>query len=242
MIVTCPSCETKFKVPAEAIPEAGRKVRCIKCQHVWLQKPEPEDDAPQVPDTPPPDLSPPPPPPSDRESEDEDESEAFDTYEGTERFSDRYDEPSSNVAMVALFVLLILGNAAAAGVAFASQLYTLPGVSAIYGMFDIYDTEGMVLSGLKVTKAPTKAEQKFFVEGFIQNTSASEKRVPKMAVTLKDSNNEVIRSWPSGGKGETLAAGEKVPFRVTVRTKKTDPATIVVDIGNAMQLSRRVGE
>jgi predicted Zn finger-like uncharacterized protein len=35
MQLTCPSCGTKFSVPEGALGEAGRSVKCSKCQHVW---------------------------------------------------------------------------------------------------------------------------------------------------------------------------------------------------------------
>jgi predicted Zn finger-like uncharacterized protein len=35
MILECPSCEAKFKIPPGAIPEAGRKVRCANCKNTW---------------------------------------------------------------------------------------------------------------------------------------------------------------------------------------------------------------
>lgn len=35
MILVCPSCEAKFKVPDNAIPPEGRKVRCANCGHAW---------------------------------------------------------------------------------------------------------------------------------------------------------------------------------------------------------------
>jgi|GEM_PF-4328848 len=38
--LVCPSCDAGFKVPATAIPEEGRTVRCAKCKHEWLATPE----------------------------------------------------------------------------------------------------------------------------------------------------------------------------------------------------------
>ncbi len=35
MILVCPSCESKFKVPDNAIPPEGRKVRCAQCGNAW---------------------------------------------------------------------------------------------------------------------------------------------------------------------------------------------------------------
>ncbi len=48
MILVCPSCDAKFKVPDGAIPPGGRTVRCAKCKNSWhadakdaLRKPAP---------------------------------------------------------------------------------------------------------------------------------------------------------------------------------------------------------
>lgn len=37
MIITCPSCAAKFKLPETALGSKGRKVRCSRCGHVWRQ-------------------------------------------------------------------------------------------------------------------------------------------------------------------------------------------------------------
>jgi predicted Zn finger-like uncharacterized protein len=34
-ILQCPECNNRFRVPANAIGAAGRKVRCAACKHVW---------------------------------------------------------------------------------------------------------------------------------------------------------------------------------------------------------------
>ena len=65
MILTCPSCGSRFQIPDGALGAAGRKVKCSACQHVWFQAPEG-----RVADPPPapaagqatPDISPPPEP------------------------------------------------------------------------------------------------------------------------------------------------------------------------------------
>lgn len=36
MIIACPECSTKFNVDSDRIPDAGAKVRCARCKHVFL--------------------------------------------------------------------------------------------------------------------------------------------------------------------------------------------------------------
>src|SRR5579872_5537623 len=47
MILTCPSCATRYQADAAKFLPAGRNVKCAKCGHVWHQgapatEPEPE--------------------------------------------------------------------------------------------------------------------------------------------------------------------------------------------------------
>jgi predicted Zn finger-like uncharacterized protein len=37
MILTCPSCATRYQTDAAKFPPEGRQVRCAKCGHVWHQ-------------------------------------------------------------------------------------------------------------------------------------------------------------------------------------------------------------
>jgi predicted Zn finger-like uncharacterized protein len=39
MLLTCPECSAKYNVADGAIPAKGRTVRCVACQHSWMQTP-----------------------------------------------------------------------------------------------------------------------------------------------------------------------------------------------------------
>ena len=45
MLLTCPSCETSFRVDPRALGSAGRTVRCARCQNSWFAAPEREQEA-----------------------------------------------------------------------------------------------------------------------------------------------------------------------------------------------------
>lgn len=51
MIITCPACQTQFRLPEGALGASGRKLRCSACRHVWfaapqIHEPEPADAPP----------------------------------------------------------------------------------------------------------------------------------------------------------------------------------------------------
>lgn len=40
MIVSCPTCSTRYTLSDSSLGHDGRKVRCAKCGHIWWQRPE----------------------------------------------------------------------------------------------------------------------------------------------------------------------------------------------------------
>src|SRR5471032_2416724 len=51
MILTCPSCATRYQADEAKFPAAGRQVRCAKCGHVWHQGPlAPEEQVAETPE------------------------------------------------------------------------------------------------------------------------------------------------------------------------------------------------
>jgi predicted Zn finger-like uncharacterized protein len=53
MIVTCPSCDTRFRVDDAALVDGdgrprSRELRCAKCGHTWRHVPAPEPDPPAI--------------------------------------------------------------------------------------------------------------------------------------------------------------------------------------------------
>src|SRR4030088_3459401 len=48
MLIVCPSCQTSYDVTAASLGEAGRSVRCVRCQEVWFAPRAAAETAPMV--------------------------------------------------------------------------------------------------------------------------------------------------------------------------------------------------
>ena len=40
MQIACPNCSSRYRVPDESIGPGGRRVKCVKCDNIWLVEPE----------------------------------------------------------------------------------------------------------------------------------------------------------------------------------------------------------
>lgn len=67
MILTCPSCDTRYEVNPVALSPSGQTVRCAKCGNSWTEKPPGDMPLAVEPEAAPPPPPPPPPPPAPEE-------------------------------------------------------------------------------------------------------------------------------------------------------------------------------
>jgi predicted Zn finger-like uncharacterized protein len=59
MIIECPNCTRRYRIADDAVPAAGRTVRCASCKTAWHQAaPEPEPELPPPPPQPEPQPAP----------------------------------------------------------------------------------------------------------------------------------------------------------------------------------------
>lgn len=112
-----------------------------------------------------------------------------------------------------------------------------PVLSGLYGMFGASETEGLLFSDVTMEREQEGGKARFILAGSIRNYSNATRTVPTVRVLLKNKTNETLwgREYPVNHE---LKAGEVYPFRITnVETSfASSVATIVVDMGNAMQL------
>jgi predicted Zn finger-like uncharacterized protein len=233
MILTCPSCDTRYAVDGSKFPVAGRTVRCAKCGHSWHQAAEAAETeeleiAPQPPATA---FDPAPEPglvvhPSVADTP---MSESF-------AASPSAMSPSSTRAFAPAAVApeprapLAPKLAVVAGWAGLIAVVLLIAVSAVRYRQDIaviwpqsagvYSSLGLRVnaSGIDFRQVDYHRESEdgqvvLAVSGVIVNAGSRQLPVPQMVrVTLSDVSNHELYHWTFKPNATVLSPGQSVPF------------------------------
>jgi predicted Zn finger-like uncharacterized protein len=214
MILTCPSCATRYSVDAAKFPAAGRQVRCANCGNSWHQAgPAPEDVAEAPPE---PVLAAPAPAA---------EAVAESVPRGTRSFVPTPAPVEEGPRMAWLPMLGI-----AAGWAGLIAVVLLIGLSAVRYRQEItviwpqsagvYSSLGMNVNAHGVDFAHPNyhfesedGQRVLAVTGAIVNNGTRELPVPQVVrVTLSDASNHEIYHWNFAPGVQTLKPKQSVPF------------------------------
>jgi predicted Zn finger-like uncharacterized protein len=212
MILSCPSCATRYLIDPAALGETGRLVRCARCSHSWTERP-PQDIPKQV------DVLPPP--------------------EQPEKVTPL--PPGSNLPALnnaprrrgwigwAALVLVVVGIAAGAYFQRETIIEKWPDALLIYGRLGFGEEAqdlGLELSNVKQTTSIVNDQTVVTLFGEIVNISDQPQDVPRIVADIMDKNRDVIRTWIVTPRASRLEPGEKTEFE----DDYTDPPKEAVQI------------
>jgi predicted Zn finger-like uncharacterized protein len=222
MILTCPSCSTRYTVDEAKFPAAGRMVRCAKCGHSWHQPgPEPEPaPEPEAAPAPEPEAVPAAPAPESAAP-----AQAEEIFGGTRAYAPPAQLPEKErgqgwhtAAVVAGWVglvamVLLIGYSA---VRYRQDIATIwPQSAGVYSGLGLPVNAG----GLDFDKVDYRRENEdgqtvLVVTGLIVNRSSREMPVPQtVRVELQDADKRGLYSWPFTPDAKILNPGASLPFR-----------------------------
>ena len=228
MILSCPSCKTRYVVPDSAIGPTGRRVRCANCRYSWVQDPPALDlrtaasaDEAAEPPVPVPAPAPrpePPQPPSWAQAGAEAEPEAEPEPAGEEWEPAR--RPRRNRARL-WTMLAVIAGLLMVGAVVALQVFGLPEfVRKI--VLPVQNANALTITGRPERSRLASGQDLLVLHGEITNTSDETQRVPQIRAELRDAQNNVVHSW---------SIAPPVPYLEARRTQRFDSAERDVPAG-----------
>ncbi len=220
MIVTCSACKTRFVVSPSAIGDEGRRVRCARCSHTWFQTPSDDMLEPDVLD--PGSMESPPEPPPVSEV----------TLPAIHR---QYVTPGwlKTVSIMMLLLSLVGGF-----IVFESTLRPM-GLGSVYEMTGMVQTDGLALEEVDIQALPARRKMRYFVSGTIINHAQDVRTIPVLRISLTDSDLGMLHSKDLVSDGRRLEPGESVPFKTRLEGNPAQVEYVLLDLGNAVELSQR---
>lgn len=222
MILTCPSCATRYSVDGTKFPAAGRMVRCAKCGHSWHQEPEvPEVEiAPvmAVDDIPLPEAQAASAPAGSVVDEPD-----YAMASGTRAYAPRTETTQprqplgARLAVVAGWIGLIavVVLIAVSAVRYRQDIAVIwPQSAGVYSSLGLpVNASGIDFRQVEYRRESEDGQPVLTVSGIIVNASPRELPVPQsVRVTLSDAGNREIYHWTFKPGALVLTAGQSVPF------------------------------
>ena len=233
MILTCPSCGTRYAIDAAKFPPQGRNVRCAKCGHSWHQAgeaPESAEAAPAAAQAPAAAFVPPPreqqPAVADRDAHRDDVAAVaapFAPESSTRNFGAIVVEEKERAplgpklalvggwAALILVVLLI----AFAAVRYRQDIATIwPQSAGVYSSLGLQvNSSGIDFRQVEYRRESEDGQVVLAVSGQIVNAGQRELPVPQtVRVTLSDASNHELYHWTFKPTATVLAPGQTIPF------------------------------
>jgi len=211
IVLSCPSCSTRYRANPQAIGENGRRVRCASCNHTWTA--ELEDPA-SLPDIEPVAVE------TEVVEEPVIEEEPAKPHEVfREREAAKRRTMSAAVAggawggLVAVCGLLFL-----TAWIFRVDVVTLwPQASSAYATMGAeVNPYGYSVSELNITRESEHGVPLVVIEGHVHNFDYKSHPVPDLRAILKDENGESLLEWAIPITGGSVSAGERREFRTIV--------------------------
>lgn len=241
MILTCPSCATRYEVDAANFPPAGRDVRCVKCGHVWHAMPE-LDELPESEFQ----SAPPSPPPSYQQSFSRDPEPQEEVQEELPPAPSRTAAAAPEDPWYTRRPVLIAGWAGLAAliliIGFVASVYRHQVVQAWPKSAALYNDIGAKTGGtglqireVSSSEAPDKGQIVLTVTGTLTNVTGHELPVPQIRVGLLNREKRELFHWMVAPSVMTLKPGQSTRFVTRLSNPPEGAATYEVRLAKAAE-------
>jgi predicted Zn finger-like uncharacterized protein len=208
MIVTCPSCEAKYRVDAAALEARRGRAKCASCAHVWTV----EDEALTL-------VEPVSSPAPSREAEDAEPrpslrdkpAAAIRAREDARRRKARVAAEGAGWAGVAACMAIVLTGAVVFRVDVVETWPRAAGAYAAVGL-DV-NPMGLEVFELEAHMAEEDGAPVLVVEGEVRNVTGRDRPAPPLRAQVLDADGAVLAQWAVILESPSFAAGAAERFR-----------------------------
>jgi len=198
MILSCPSCSTRYSVDEATLGPEGRKVRCASCAHIWHVTPEAAAPAPAQPEPEPETLQPVPKDPAQ-------------AYRGKVEARRKRRHTAIGLGAwgaVAASLIVMLG---AAWVFRLDVVRAMPQTASAYALIGSKaNAFGMTIEEVAARRVLVEGEPVLEVEGVLRNIDRRPRETAYVRFALESEAGEEIFAWTVRPERESLAPGESV--------------------------------
>lgn len=204
MIVTCPSCEAKYRVEESALAARRGRVKCASCGHVWTV----EGIAPAPAAGPAPAPAPEPAP-----SLQDKPHAAIRARAANRARRTRLAVEGAGWAGVAASLLVVIAAAFLFRVDVVEAWPRAAGAYAAVGL-DV-DPVGLAVEELEAELIEADGAPVLVVEGLVRNTAGADRAAPALTAQVLDATGAVLAEWSLTLESPALSAGAAERFRST---------------------------
>jgi predicted Zn finger-like uncharacterized protein len=229
ILLSCPSCTTRYRANPDAIGDNGRRVRCASCGHTWTAELEQPVDLPEL-ETVPVDEE-----PAEFAQEPPKPHQAFRHREAVKQRT-----MSAAVAGGAWGGLV----AACAMVMVAAWIFKVDVVtmwpratSAYAAVGTEVNVYGFSVGELNISRESQHGVPLVIIEGDVHNFDRRRRDVPNLRAMLVDEHGNSVLEWSVPITGGAVSAGETRPFRTVVSDPPPNAveAEVILVAANAAQ-------
>lgn len=225
MILTCPSCATRYSIDAITIGPEGRAVKCAKCGHKWREYPP--TDMPKTLTEPAPAVDSAPPQEQGMSIEQMTKGQARGPAKVTSG------KPRRWIA----WLLLLLVLAALVGGAYLGRNYVVmawPASAQMYQYLRI-DVETQNMLGLEIHDLRTKSVLQngvttLTVSGIIKNITDSPQPLPRIKIALIDAEGQSVYSWTTTVEEPEVMPWGQAEFSSSMNQPPEEAKNVKVDL------------
>ena len=226
MIITCPSCATRYEIAPKNLGPAGRMVRCTNCSHRWFvthdetaARERPADDLDARPDADAERAAEPGiPPPLDRAPEFGSESDRGQPRRAPQATR----STAATIGWLAVLLILLILTGLVLG---RNELVAIaPQTAPIYQRVGLPVTQpiGLELAGIVSERLAGDNGDTLRITGAVRNIAGAERAVPRLRVALLDSARDEVLVREVDVPQAVLAAGASTRFSVDLEDPPPD--------------------